>query len=91
MTFFDYDSLVSSRFVPMDVSYPWTFRTQTIRTQSRTFRARTFRTHIRLVRTQPSGRFVPNKLSQLVKTIKMQRSHAQGICVNLFVILLNFT
>ena len=39
------------------VSYPWIFRTQTIRAQ-----AQTFRTHLRSVRTQPSGRFVPNKL-----------------------------
>ena len=39
------------------VSYPWTFRTQTIRTQ-----ARTIRTHFWSVRTQPSGRFAPNKL-----------------------------
>ena len=41
------------------VSYPWTFCTQTIRTQGQMFR-----THFRSVRTQPSGRFVPNKLSQ---------------------------
>ena len=39
------------------VSYPWIFRTQTIRAQ-----AQTFRTHLRSVRTQLSGRFVPNKL-----------------------------
>ena len=39
------------------VSYPWIFRIQTIRTQ-----AQAFRTHFRPVRTQPSGRFVPNKL-----------------------------
>ena len=38
------------------VSYPWSFRTQTFRTQ-----AETFRTHFRSVRTQPSGRFVPKK------------------------------
>ena len=38
------------------VSYPWIFRTQTICTK-----AQTFRTHFRSVRTQPSGRFVPNK------------------------------
>ena len=43
---------VSSRFAPMDVSYPWTFRTQ----------AKMFRTHFRSIRTQPSGRFVPKKL-----------------------------
>ena len=40
------------------VSYPWIFRTKTIRTQ-----AQTFRTHFRSVRTQLSGRFVPNKLT----------------------------
>ena len=39
------------------VSYPWIFRTQKIIT-----RAKTSRTHFRSVRTQPSGRFVPNKL-----------------------------
>ena len=39
------------------VSYPWIFRTQTIRAQ-----VQTFRKHFRSVRTQLSGRFVPNKL-----------------------------
>ena len=48
--------LVSLMGLPV-VSYPWIFRTQTIRTQ-----AQTFRTHFRSVLTQPSGRFVPNKL-----------------------------
>ena len=39
------------------ISYPWIFPTQTICTQ-----AQTFRTHFRSVHTQPSGRFVPNKI-----------------------------
>ena len=39
------------------VTYPWIFRTQTIRTQ-----AQTFRTQFRAVHTHPSGRFEPNKL-----------------------------
>ena len=39
------------------ISYPWIFLIQTICTQ-----AQTFRTHFRSVHTQPSGRFVPNKL-----------------------------
>ena len=43
------------------ISYPWIFLTQAICTQ-----AQTFRTHFRSVHTQPSGRFVPNKLWQNV-------------------------
>ena len=49
-----------------DVSYPWSFRTQTFRTQ-----AETFRTHFRSVRTQPSGRFVPKNF--LHKMFKKKR------------------
>ena len=39
------------------ISYPWIFLTQTTCTQ-----AQTLRTHFRSVQTQPSRRFVPNKL-----------------------------
>ena len=41
------------------VSYPWTFHTQTICTQGQLFG-----THFQSVSTQPTGRFVPNKLSK---------------------------
>ena len=48
----------------------------------------------RLVDSYPTNydiKFLEFLSEKLVKTIKKQRSHAQGICVILFVILLNFT
>ena len=54
------------------ILYPWIFLTQAICTQAICTQAictqaictqaQTFRTHFRSVHTQPSGRFVPNKL-----------------------------
>ena len=62
---------LTSRFVPR------TFRTQTIRTQAQTFLPN------RLVDSYPTNchiKFFEFLSEKLVKTIKMQRSHVQGIC-----------
>ena len=63
-------SLLTSRFVPMDVSYPGSDITYPLLVSS--YPA------LQSIRTQQFLAFLSEKL---VKTIKMQRPHAQGICV----------